>query len=212
MISEFGENLSVAILAKGNENWKQFSAWVSVKKYLPEANVTIILQRCSGGIGIEWIKKLKINYVTHNIFDSEDILSNRLEICYWANIKKPLLVMPAESFINREIDFILDKMDTNLKSENVWYIQDLDYRKILEDYRFKGKEPSLKKEPKLACDIKTDEISFISCYNKGVGSWINSMVECPFGKMDLLGNEITRNVMTGIELWREIADYYNQII
>jgi hypothetical protein len=213
MIDQFGKNLSVAILCKSNENWKQFAAWYSIKKYIPEAAAYIVLERQGGAIGIEWLKKLKIPYMTHNTFDQKDPVSNRLEICHWLNIKKPLLVMPSESFITREIDFLLEKTTQNLESNNVWLINDLNYETILENYRFKKEMPNLLNEPLLANDIRTNEISFITCYNKGVGNWINSETDCPFtNKKDLLDNEMTLNVSKGIELWTEMAEYYNQII
>ena len=108
MIGKYGKNLTVIITTNTSENWKPFGCWFSVKKYLPDSEILLLIEN-QNTFDVEWLYRLKINFKLFNTFDPNDEFSNKLELFWRQKIKSPCLVLPSESFVTREICFIKNK-------------------------------------------------------------------------------------------------------
>lgn len=212
MIGKYGKNLKVVITTKTDENWKPFGCWFSVKKYLPDAEILMLIEN-KNAFDIEWLHRLKINFKLFDAFDPNDETSNKLELLLKKNITPPCLVLPSESFVTREISFIKNE-DKNFSSKNkdVWFIKHANFLKLLENYRLKNIPPFFEICKELACDINENDICFATTYKKGYSCWINTNEDCPFVKQELIKEATTVNVWKAIEIWRDAADLYNHVI
>ena len=81
MITETGKNLSVLITTETGQDWQTFATWYSIYKNLPDAKVAITSARNSETPFqyFQWTKKVNIPVIRHELFDTENEITSRLD-------------------------------------------------------------------------------------------------------------------------------------
>ena len=185
-----------------NDNWKSFATYFSIKKFFPNIPVNIVCDVKSEEIPAHyffWIKRLQIPHLFRYDFRKDSII-NKLDLAL--TMPFPLLMIDANivalnNICNTHFAFENNVLIANNKN---------DVEKYLDNYVILDE---LQKTELVSCDAKSEnERTFISI-TKGVGNWINTMVNCPFSKTNLFANGyLTQNERKILKFWSELAPVY----
>lgn len=104
-ITSTGDNLSILIPTEYSihDDWMAFSAWYSLSKNLPDAQVAILCLRGikDGHLSFGWPVRCGVNYFQHEGLSDSMTLLNRLKSVYVGLnqklINQPVLVLPPET-------------------------------------------------------------------------------------------------------------------
>lgn len=222
MITETGKNLSVLITTETGKDWETFGTWYSIYKNLPDAKIAISIARNEETPFqyFQWTKRIDIPVLRHNVFDTENPITSRLDAIGKAislkMINSPVLVVDALVMAIDVLDEnLLEKLnsDSNIFDNDVWFLKQSNISNmlntfLLEQNPIKIQEKSLCEEAKESQNIR----SLVS-YKKGCGKWIDKLKGCPFSNANgLMIADMNACENRIIDLWKRMCTLYSVVV
>jgi len=224
MISKLGDNLTVLLVAKVEEDWQAFGTWYSVQKNLPYAKCLLTYIRRDHETPFQmfqWAKRvgLKTIGVTSRKADPLVDYLACLVAAYNEVGSKRFLLLPSHCIVT---DALSDELVEKFNEHQLW----MDTECMLPAYSAMnslalenayndsvlGSELSHVQKTTICREAKSEEPHSIVSYRKGCGRWIDKMKGCPYSSAGGLIEEImTVNESRIISLWEKMVCLYSSV-
>lgn len=201
--------MNVLIAGEVTQNWPVFATWFSVWKNIPEANVSLMIER-SGETPFQlfqWAKRLKVPvFFTKREF--AEPLANNLKLASQAKHlfkEDGLLILTALTMVLSQPNLTGKIAYGNEDAIFIPHISDIDSlmtERVLNNLQLQNG---------LCVEAKdVDDVSSIVSYKKGCGRWINTLKGCPFSNAAGLAlAEMTPNENRIISMWKQMVPLYD---
>lgn len=223
MISKFGNNLTVVLVAKPTEDWEAFSSWYSVQKNLPYSKILLTYIREEDATPFQlfqWSKRVGVKSFgisSRKLSPLADYLAC-LVAAYNELGATKVLMLPAHCMVldvlPSDVVEIFNSQEEKLLTDGALPILSTLGREALErSYNNLLLTGSIETtNQRLSCGAKDEESYPIVNYVKGCGKWIDTKKGCPFSSAGgLLGDAMTVNENRIIALWRKMAGLYSSV-
>lgn len=184
-----------------SQNWQAFVSYFSIKKFLPDSNVSIICDINESAIPVNyfcWTKRLKIKHSFRYSFPSNPII-NRMDLAL--NESPTLLISSNVIMINK-----FETPNRFCLEREIVFINNKSYAEnVLNNYVILGE---LKETDLISCHAMNEIDRSLVSIKKENGSCINTMINCPFSTAVQLNSKITANEQKVLNFWSDLALIY----
>ncbi len=219
MVDSFGTNLNILICTKPGRDWQSFSSWYSFFQNLPEAKISLLIER-NGEVPFQfyqWAKRIKVRSRIFNAYSQDNPTENYIGLLYSAIncglAATPLLCVTDEVMAVSPLnERTLNSFNSSWFGSQASYITD-NLSSTLNSLIVYGIEPPSLPINLIKCAKDCEEITDLVSIDKGVGRWLPTARGCPFSSAGGLYSEsITINESKVLDLWRKSVPLYQAIL